>query len=242
MANTMPVVQCQNCSQELEVGGSGDFKCPQCAAEFHYDMPAGDGPLWEGERTVRSYWETLKKLITAPALFFQQVGLHERVGPSIWFGVISMVVGMIGYLGFQSIIAAFPALAALFFGGGTTEEIMGGLFSPLFFLGMLVFSPILALMGIFFQGAINQFFLWVFRIPNKGFDATIQLIAYANGINVLQLLPVFGQMAAGVWQIVLTIMGIKVVHDTTYGKATLVVLAPMLLVCCCVFALVFMVF
>ena len=50
---------------------------------------------------------------------------------------------------------------------------------------------------------------------------------------MIALLPLCGRCVAAVWVVVLTIIGLSVVHGISWQKATAAVLLPLVLFCCC---------
>jgi hypothetical protein len=67
---------------------------------------------------------------------------------------------------------------------------------------------------------------------NAGFEATFRVVCYSytpSIVTFLSPIPILGQLiaaVAGIYTIVLSILGIREVHNTTTGRAAAVVLIP----------------
>jgi hypothetical protein len=57
--------------------------------------------------------------------------------------------------------------------------------------------------------------------------------AFAQAASIAGLVPLCGLVLAPVWSVVLTVIGLSVVHGISWQKATAAVLLPLLLLCCC---------
>ena len=60
---------------------------------------------------------------------------------------------------------------------------------------------------------------------NSGFEGTFRVGAYSSVTSLVSWIPVIGSIAS-LYGIYLAIVGIREVHNTTTGKAALVVLIP----------------
>jgi hypothetical protein len=73
----------------------------------------------------------------------------------------------------------------------------------------------------------------LFRGAKRPFDATLTTVAYANGLNLLLLVPGCGSLVAFVWALVVLIVGLGEIHRCGPGKAAAAVLSPAILICVC---------
>jgi hypothetical protein len=96
----------------------------------------------------------------------------------------------------------------------------------------IVLGPIQVLVYLFLGAGINHLFLMLFGGARKGFEATFRVVCFCQAATLLGIIPVCG-MLAGLYAIVLNIIGLSEAHGISRGKAALVVLLPILLVCCC---------
>jgi hypothetical protein len=92
---------------------------------------------------------------------------------------------------------------------------------------------------VFIGAAIVHLFALMFGAGDKGFEVTFRVMAYSSGSTaVLNVVPIVGGLAAWVWSLIATIIGLTEAQETSGGKAAAAVLVPLLLLCCCGIAVV----
>lgn len=91
-------------------------------------------------------------------------------------------------------------------------------------------APILAAIGIFMSAAIVHLGCLIFGINRNGFDATFRAVAYANGPMVFSIVPIVGQLAGGIWTLVLEIVAVSKLQRSSAGRAAGAVLLPAILI------------
>jgi hypothetical protein len=101
------------------------------------------------------------------------------------------------------------------------------------FLQIFVLGPVTIPLGIIMSSLIVHFFLWLLNGANRSLTSTIKVNCYASAIDLLQIIPLLGMLVGGIWCFVVKIIGLKTVHDTSYGKVIAAKLIPALLCCCC---------
>jgi hypothetical protein len=111
---------------------------------------------------------------------------------------------------------------------------VGGSFGRL--LSTIIGAPIGTLVGLFIGAAIYHLLvLLVVRPRHEGYEATFKALAYASAVNVfsfLAFIPILGILvviAIGIYNVVLTVIGIREMHATTTGRAVAVVLIPVVI-------------
>src|SRR6266852_5646359 len=96
------------------------------------------------------------------------------------------------------------------------------------FIMTLIFYPVLLFIG----SAILHLFCMLFGCAKNGYWATFRVSAYATSPLVFYGIPCLG-FIAWVYSLVLSILGIARVQDSTVGRATAAALSPVVLSCCC---------
>jgi hypothetical protein len=174
-------------------------------AEFTYTNP------------VESFVGTVRDLVTRPVDFFR--GIVRRgdfVNPLIFAlvgAVISAAIG--GFLG------VLYATATVGIGGTGVWGAIGALVASMFF------TPIISAIALFICAGILHFLVaLVVKPANAGFEATFRVVSYSNVVQLVGWVPILGPLVATVASIVLSVIGVREVHETTTGKAALVVLIP----------------
>jgi hypothetical protein len=197
--------------------------------------PFGNEPgiPWENAQTGQSLLDTLKGVLLDPTRTFAQARRGVGIGPAVLY---ALLLGTIG--GAAAVLWSF--LTQGIFGAESAAlpdelRFLSSFTEP--GLGQLLMVPIGAVIGLFVWGGIVHAILAMLGAGGGGFESTLRGIAFSNGsVAVLQLVPVVGGMIAGIWGLVIQIMALKELHQTTSGKAVLAVLLPLGLCCCGIFA------
>ena len=92
-----------------------------------------------------------------------------------------------------------------------------------------LFSPLTALVGLFITAFVVHAVLWFFRGTHAGPMTTVRLLAFAYSPAVLAIVPGLGDVAGGIWMIVLVVIALREVHRARMWKAVGAVLVPLLI-------------
>ena len=203
--------------------------------------PPPELPSPFAERRTRgffpSFFETWKLVATQPAEFFRRVRA-DQTGSAILFGVVATTVGnaltaLYGWLQVASGMAGFEQMMERMPQGDTRFLEIYRSNLPAFLLGSVVLAPVLTFISIYVVSAIVHLRLMLFRGAKRPFDATLTAVAYANGLNLLMVVPGCGGLIALVWALVVLVIGLGEIQRCGSGKAALAVFAPVILVCVC---------
>jgi hypothetical protein len=115
------------------------------------------------------------------------------------------------------------------------SAILGGLLSLVGFSGSrgfgafitsIILAPIFAAIGLFIgAGILYLLVMLIVGSRNSGFEATFRVVAYSAVTSLVSWIPFIGWILS-LYSIYLGIVGIREVHNTTTGKAALVILIP----------------
>ncbi len=170
-------------------------------------------------------WQTIRRVLLAPRLFFQAMPLNR---------------GIMRPLVFYLLLAEFQALAELFWGlagltgmpgvddapmEGTTGRVVMGVSSAV----ILVLYPLMLTAALFVGATLNHLCLTLLRSAQGGFEATFRAMAYSSAPFILCLVPVAGPLAAALWSFLVAVIGYKHLHRTTYGRVLGAMAIPVLL-------------
>ena len=98
------------------------------------------------------------------------------------------------------------------------------------FIGSVIFAPIGGAIGVFVVAGIAHLVVrLVVGATNSGFGATFRVASYASVTSLVSWIPIVGWLL-GLYGIYLAVVGIREMHETTTGKAVLVVLIPAIVV------------
>ncbi len=94
------------------------------------------------------------------------------------------------------------------------------------FIGSIIAAPIIGAIVLFIgAGILHLLVMLVVGAGNSGFEATFRVAAYAAVVDLVSWIPLIGWLLS-LYGIYLTVVGIREMHQTTTGKAVLVVLIP----------------
>jgi hypothetical protein len=241
------VTRCDRCRrrvcQDCFVTVDGRALCADCREQAvprveHGETvsPTGRGPSpWERKRSVSSLVETLKLVLFSPTLFFR--GLSREGNGHLTFALAAGWPAVALGMAFQFA----PSLVIALMGGVKNTELPVALLIVLM-LGAFVFlAPIQILLGIFLGGLIVHVCLMIFGAAHGSLATTFRAVAYAQGANVFAALPFCGFMIGGIWVLVAEIIGLKEMHESSYGRVVAAVLLPAVLCCGLVIGIIFLV-
>lgn len=199
--------------------------------------PRGAGTPWEDRArlgVLNALVETTRRVLTEPASFFRAMPTSGGIGSPLLYAVILGWLGLVAssFYGavFQSIVGSSltpwterPELAPMI----AFMESWGG------FAVQVVLGPVFVVIGVFVGAGIFHLMLLLIGGAARGFEATVRAVSYAQAPGILLLVPFCGQLVAGIWTLVLYVIGLAEAHGIGYGRAVAAVLLPILLLCCC---------
>jgi hypothetical protein len=187
-------------------------------------------PAWERPEggLVDRLWNTIREVLGSPASTFAGMpttgGFGKPLMFLLWLAVPCGVISIVYQYVYELVGPKTEAAQHL------SPEVTMWLY-----VGLAIFMPVLVAAGSFLSSGILHLCLMLVGANPKSFEATYRVVAYANGsTSVLLLVPICGQIAQGIWNLCILVIGFREVHGTTTGKAVMAVLLPVL-VCCGLF-------
>jgi hypothetical protein len=186
---------------------------------------ASSGGEFNLQDPVGSFIRTVQSVLLSPVAFFRGIARQgDFVNPAIYAVIIALITALLG--GIIGLVLS-PFLA----GPGNTGEALAG--GAVGFIVGLIFGPIVtAIVLLIFAGIFHLLVMLLVKPTNAGFEATFRVVCYSytpSIVTFLSPIPILGQLiaaVAGIYTIILSILGIREVHSTTTGRAALVVLIP----------------
>ena len=213
--------RCVHCGQWLEAAGAAGVRMgpPQPAMGAHdgaFD-DAGqereeDCP-WEDRGsygTLNAFFQTATKCLLTPTAFFSRLPRQGGFLNPVLFGVMSIVA---------SFVLAYIWYSLLGRGGGGLFGLAIGLIFVV--LGAFLIVPI----ALFVWSGILHLCLLLVGGANEGYQATFRVVSYSSVTSLFNAIPFLGTIAS-LWGIVLTVIGLREVHNTSTGKSVAAVLMP----------------
>ena len=177
-------------------------------SEFPWPPPE-NGSVLEAAAT------TWKESVFHPTSFFKRMPREFDFG---WVLGYYLVIGVIGAglgLFWEMVLGPSPFSSMMAATGDAPNPAVDFLMSPLWLL-----------LGLFVAAGVIHLFLMMFGAAKHGYGATARVFCFAAGPVLFEVVPYVGSMVAGVWGIVITIIGLREAHETTTGRAVAAILIP----------------
>ena len=165
---------------------------------------------------------TLRRVLLQPRSFFTNLPLTGGLGEPLGFALLVGTTGVLSSFLWQLVLE-----------GGFAETMpvilskqMGNLMNdPRVVVGIFMLAPFLVISGQFF---LSVCLLWAARLTGPGditFESVFRIAAYAQAPAVICLIPWGGAFIAGIWNLILLIMGLS----KKFGSSTLKVMFTLFL-------------
>lgn len=182
---------------------------------------------------LEGLYETAKLVVTSPGDAFGRVRASGDLGRPLlyavifgWIGIIASQIYNIAFRGAMwNVLPGFSGREEMFVSTGVS-------------IATMALAPILVLIGVFIAALIFHLFLLLVGGAGGGLATTVKVVCYTSTVQITQVVPFCGGIIGGLWALVLYIIGLAAAHRTSYGKAALAVLLPVVLCCVCVAAAV----
>ncbi|HEX4621349.1 MAG TPA: hypothetical protein VH208_07265 [Myxococcaceae bacterium] len=210
--------------------------CPTCAGL----VDAGREPTpWEQREELgwrSGWWRTAKKVLIEPEKFWKTVRPHAPWQEALWFGWLVVVAAAAIAIPFELLQAGQMKELIETFGKDLPKDVRTLLWSwggPGAAIGIQVVSTALYPVWLLINAAIVHVFAMLAGASKNGFGATVRALAYASVPNVFAGIPYVGGLC-GLYVIVLEVWALYKIQETTLARALIAVLAPLVLLCCCI--------
>jgi len=164
-------------------------------------------------------WQTLKGILFSPTDFFS--GIREVTGlrDSFAFGILMGSIGsMFGFF-WQFLISSrdISLIARIFPESVSTNSI---------FMGLIIITPLLVLINVIIVTLILHCCLFILQGVNKGLDGTLKVVLYSNATSIYSLIPYIGGLIGLIWSMVIVVIGLREIHQTSTLRAFLALFLP----------------
>ncbi len=185
---------------------------------------------WEnrgGRDFFSALFATWKLACFRPTEFFSNLDPKGPIGPAFAYAVMANGIGSV--FAMLWVFIQGPAF-------GQTANLPG---SPIW---LLLFAGVSAVIGIWISAAIIHVGCMVFGCGSRGFDATFRGVAYSAGPGIFMLVPFCGSVVASIWVVVLEVIAIQHVQQTSSGRAVAAIMLPVILGILCVCGVALLIF
>jgi hypothetical protein len=235
---------CPNCGQQVDVpsfpgappeGAGAGWGGPSGPGSFGPGTAIREDTPWERRATLgwfRGLFETWKRTVFTPQAFWASVKPDGQWTDAVLYAWILFAAGVLialpfGGLGRFGMQSALDQMGDLPPGVRTAlRSYASGARGYQFF--SLIIYPLLLLIG----AGIQHLFCMLFGVAKHGYYATLRVMGYAGVASIVAGIPCLGALA-GLYAIVLVILGLSAVQEASVGRAAAAVLVPWLFLCCC---------
>ncbi len=222
---------CPHCGKEI---AEGQVYCQHCGARLAEAAPISEGrekTEWEDRESkgfLSGLYTTLKDVLFRPSGFFKRMPVTGGLTDPLLYALIIGMVGLIFSYFWQILLqGAMQGMMLPGMKAAAEQNMFRGIG-----LAVLAFlSPFLIILVLFIGSGILHVCLMLVKGARSGFEATFRVVAYGYSTYILLVIPFCGGLIAGVWAVVLAIIGLREAHETTGGKAAFAVFLPVV-VCC----------
>jgi len=229
-------VTCQGCGQRFE------FRIPKAEMGLtseergigtEFPRETGDlgrgfrhGAPWENRSELglfRGIYQTFKAVLFSPETFFRTLTSKGRIGEPLAFGLLLGSLGNMFGIFWQflmlggGLVSTFP---------GIFEEFNMGVI----FLIIMALVPILVALAMFLVSGILHLMLLIVGGEKKGFEATFRVVSYSHAAQAWGVIPFVGGWIGGIWQLIVQIIGLREMHETSYFKVIMAFVIPAALI------------
>jgi hypothetical protein len=170
---------------------------------------------------VNSFLDVVRRVVLQPVRFFAGLPRSAALLHPLLFALICIII--------SAILSAVLVLAGVQENPGfnpNPQNALPSVFTPGSALASILLAPIGGTIGLFVVAAIQQLLVrLVVGANNSGFGATFRVASYTQVTSLVNWIPIVGPLLA-LYGLYLSIVGIREMHNTTTGKAALVILIP----------------
>jgi hypothetical protein len=160
-----------------------------------------------------SLLRTWRDSLFQPAAFFRRLAWEGSLARPLLYYLLISITSAFFVLLWRSTDA--PLVPASFRPGASLAPLV-----------QFFFEPFAALIGLGLGVLVLQLFALILAPARRGMRATARVFCYSAGPAVFTAAPILGPAVGAVWALVLLVMGLREAHRTTPGRATAIVLIP----------------
>jgi hypothetical protein len=171
---------------------------------------------------INSFVDVARRVVLQPVGFFAGLPRDRNFVSPLLFALICTEISTI--LGWLLVIGGVGSSPG--FNPNPQNAGVPSVVAPFAPVASILLAPIGVAVGIFLVALIQQLLVrLIVGATNSGFQATFRVASYTQVTSLVNWIPLIGPLLA-LYGVYLSIVGIREMHETTTGKAALVVLIP----------------
>jgi hypothetical protein len=183
-----------------------------------------------------AFVEQIKAFLTAPSKTFDSVK-QVNVGSAFrYFLPLLLIFSILVAIISAALLSLAAGIFGTIFAGPLGGALAGLITGPIAALVIFVFAIVLGIIGIFIGGLWLHLWTYIFG-GRKGVGQTIKVCMYAfTPTAIIGWIPIIS-FIAGLWSVILTIIGIRQLHSISTGRAIGAVIISGLILLAILFAI-----
>lgn len=219
--------RCPSCKQTFEINPAinTDVSSPQELTGRTREPEASERSVCVNDEEAGYFtvlWHTFRSALFSPVELFSEKRQEKAIGQSLAFGLLTGSLGTMFGVFWRFILSSqdFSYVLRVLPDSITVNHI---------FIGYIIISPFLVLILMFITAAIFHFCLYILGGATRGFWGTFKACAYSNAASIFNIIPFIGWLIDMIWGIVIMVIGLREIHETTTFKAVFALLIPFFL-------------
>jgi hypothetical protein len=225
---------CPRCHQRFELSLLDDALVSKKTEPWTSSERVGEGPekepIWSGapweNRSEFGLWQgvyqTAKTALFAPESLFRTMTFTGGITEPLAFGILIGSIGTMFGLFWQFLMWSGVVLSS-------SKPLFGQFTIGVIFLIIMLVTPVFWVMWIFVSSAVMHLLLLIVRGGQNGYEATLRVVSYSQAAQIWCLIPLVGGSIGWIWQLVVQIIGLKQIHQTSYLRVFMALLIPVAL-------------
>jgi len=165
-----------------------------------------------------AFVETWRGAVLRPFPFFAAMPASLSLGSALLYYLVIGIVGAAIRL-FWTMLLPNPASTLL-------SDLLGSTVRATPLVDFLA-SPLYLVLSLYLAAGVTHLLVLALVPGHRGFGTTLRIFCFAYSPALLGVVPYLGPIAAFVWMIVLSIIGVRAAHHTATGRAAAAVLLPL---------------
>jgi hypothetical protein len=192
-------------------------------------------PAWENRSQLgfaKALFATWKGILFSPGPTFERMKSSGGFSSPLQFQFLMMLISfgfaIVYYLIQMAAIGSMAATSDSFKDTHALQSMFGagGAMAVVIAVVAIVLGLALSIGLQFVSAGITHICLSLFKGTSKPYEATYRTLCYASSAYVFSVIPCVGSSIAGIWSLIVVIIGLAKVHRTEGWRAACAVLLP----------------
>jgi len=192
-------------------------------------------PPWEDRSSfshLQGFFETIQQAMLSPGRLFRRMSVaHGLWGPLSFYVLLYVLMTLVERM-WSSALSGFDIALLSWLEELNDESIADASIVQFLETIGIFFSPLMAVISLFFSSAVIHLSAALLISDNRGFEASFRAVAYAGSALILGLIPVCGSVLSVFWMIGILVVAVRELHGTGTGRALVTVGLPMVVLFC----------